>query len=359
MAPAKKQEQKQGDTPRRLLNIRTLRHLSLRLDLPLQLLEDLALDTASRYKPPRPQSKKGGGTRTIEPPPLALKQVQRQILAKLLARLWLPDVIHAYRPGRSVQTAIEPHRRKPFLWVADVKHFYPSISDVRVYRMFLQLGCTPEISKLLTRLTTHRHRLPQGAPTRPALANLYLRLSGLVSRLAGLARKHGLCVTYFGDDILVSGENSFMGLAGHLEKIFRAAGLRLHPTKTRPVAGPAESHAALGVVMDPESGEIDVPKSYRRRLKALILMCVRFGPGVLAAKGITHKNPKAYLAGKIAYAARINAQNSALLKCLDEIDWGESWKRTKRKERPPKPLSRSRPSSVEKKEPHLRSQRAG
>lgn len=168
--------------------------------------------------------KKGGGTRTIEPPRHLLKHVQRQIHATLLARLWLPDEIHAYRPRRSVQTAIEPHLRKPFLWVADIRNFYPSISAVRVYKMFCQLGCTPEISKLLTRLTTHRHRLPQGAPTSPTLANLYLHFSGLASRLSGLAKQHGLDLTYFGDDILVSSNSPFMHLAPHLAKIIKQSG---------------------------------------------------------------------------------------------------------------------------------------
>lgn len=163
----KRQQEPQDSAPKRLLNIRTLQHLALRLNLPLRILESLAEDTASHYKPLPPVPKKGGGTRTIEPPRHLLKHVQRQIHATLLARLWLPDEIHAYRPRRSVQTAIEPHLRKPFLWVADIRNFYPSISAVRVYKMFCQLGCTPEISKLLTRLTTHRHRLPQGAAHQP------------------------------------------------------------------------------------------------------------------------------------------------------------------------------------------------
>jgi hypothetical protein len=146
-------------------------------------------------------------------------------------------------------------------------------------------------------------------------------------------------------------------LADHLKKIIREAGLRLHPKKTRPVAGPSDPHVALGVVMDPKSGEIDVPKSYRRRLKALLRMCVRYGPGVLAAKGITRKDPKAFLAGKIAYAVRINAQNDTLLKLFDEIRWGETPKPTNRIGRSSKPASASRPA-VGKLAPHPRSQRA-
>lgn len=360
MAPARRQRQKQqGDIPRRLLNIRTLRHLAFRLDLPIKLLENLAEDTASRYKPPRREPKKGGGTRTIEPPRLLLKQVQHRIHVNLLMPMWLPDEIHAYRTGRSVQTALQPHRQRPFLWVADVKHFYPSISAIRVYRMFLQLGCSPAISTLLTRLTTHRHRLPQGAPTSPALANLYLRLSGLAGRLSGLAKKHGLCVTYFGDDILVSGEKPFMGLPRHLEQIIKESGLRLHPTKTHPVAGPSDSHAALGLIMDPATGEIDVPRSYRRKLKTLLRMCKRYGPGVLAANGVTRKDPRAYLAGKIAHAVQINAQNGTFLKCLDEIDWGEGPRRVSGRARKRKPDSSSQPPALQKKGPGPNFREAG
>jgi RNA-directed DNA polymerase len=179
--------------------------------------------------------------------------------------------------------------------------------------MFEQLGCTPDVSRLLTRLTTHRHRLPQGAPTSPTLANLYLRTSGVASRIAGLAKEHRLCVTYFGDDILVSRDKPFMGLAGHLKKIIQEAGLRLHPTKTRSVAGPSDPRIVLGVVMDPTTGELDVPKSYRQRLKALLRLCIRHGPDILATMGVTKKDPKAYLVGKISHAIRINPRNRSLV----------------------------------------------
>jgi hypothetical protein len=112
-----------------------------------------------------------------------------------------------------------------------------------------------------------------------------------------------------------------MGLVPHLAKIIKQSGLSLHTKKTRPVAGPSDRHEALGVVMDPRSGQIDIPKSYRRKLKTLLRLCKRHGPGVLAACGITRKDPKAYLSGKIAYAVRVNPKNGFLQKYLDEIDW--------------------------------------
>jgi RNA-directed DNA polymerase len=107
--------------------------------------------------------------------------------------------------------------------------------------MFGQLGCTPDVARLLTMLTTHQHCLPQGAPTSPALANLYLRLSGAASRLLVLVERHDLRMTFFGDDILISGDRTLMGLTAHFAEIVESRGLRLNRNKTLPVAGPNES----------------------------------------------------------------------------------------------------------------------
>lgn len=304
---------------RQTLNIRELRHLALRLNLPLEVLERAATYAESNYSAPRFVPKKTGGTRTIEPPLRLLKRIQRCINRQLLAGLWLPDSIHAYRKHRSPKSAARPHARNPFLWVADVRDFYPSISSRRVNAVFWELGCTQPVSNLLTRLTTRRYCLPQGAPTSPMIANLYLRTSGLAARLDGLARKQALIVTFFGDDILISGRGSFKGLQPHLEGIINSSGLKLHPTKTKPVAGPGDRRVALGILFS--SDGLDVPKSYRRKLRTLIAMCKRYGPGALATAGVTNKDPKAFLSGKIAAAEYVNPKNACFREDFHRIDW--------------------------------------
>jgi hypothetical protein len=107
--------------------------------------------------------------------------------------------------------------------------------------MFVELGCIPDVGRLLTKLTTHSHRLPQGAPASPGLANLYLRLSGLAARIDGLAARHCLQVTFFGDDILISSEQPFHGLTAHLAQIVEDCGLRLH--RARRSRGRSWEHA--------------------------------------------------------------------------------------------------------------------
>jgi RNA-directed DNA polymerase len=187
--------------------------------------------------------------------------------------------------------------------------------------MFVQLGCSPDVSRLLTRLTTRKHCLPQGTPTSPALANLFLRLSGTAARLEGLCRKHHLSMTFFGDDVLISGEAPFSGLTDHFERILEEAGLRLNRRKTGPVAGPDAKHQALGLVMNSVAGQINVPRSYRRRVRAILRLCQRRGPSALTRCGITTKDPRAFVAGMIAFAAYINPENAALKAEMARIDW--------------------------------------
>jgi RNA-directed DNA polymerase len=301
------------------LNIRSLDHLAHCLGVPLRVLEELADHVVWHYNPTTLRPKKlSEKPREIDAPLARLKHIQRRINSLLLTDLWLPDSIHAYRRRRSIKTAAEPHKGRPFLWVADIRQFYPSISHRHVYAMFFKLGCTPDVARLLTMLTTHFHRLPQGAPTSPSLANLYLRLSGIAARIGGLAARHRLQVTFFGDDILLSSEQPFQGLTAHLAQIVEDCGLRLHPGKTQPVVGPGERHQAIGVVMNSFGTDVDVPKSYRRQLRTLIRLVGLHGPGALQKLGVTRADPHAYLRGKITFAAYMNPRNRAFFASVDE-----------------------------------------
>lgn len=137
------------------LKLRTVEHLARRLGFPREVLESVAQYIDLQYGPSRFHPKRDErSVREIDAPRPLLKRIQRRIHATLLANLWLPDSVHAYRAGRSARSAAAPHAGRAFLWVADIKRFYPSISHRTVYRIFCRLDCTPDVSRLLTRLTT-------------------------------------------------------------------------------------------------------------------------------------------------------------------------------------------------------------
>lgn len=143
----------------------------------------------------------------------------------------------------------------------------------------------------------------------------------MARRLDGLARKHKLNVTFFGDDVLVSSNRPFMGLQRHLGQIVTSSGLRLHPVKTSKVLGPDQRHNALGIITNANGEYLDVPRSYRRHLRSLLYLCQRHGPGALASRGITTKDPRRFLSGEIAFAAQVNPRNAELFAELERIDW--------------------------------------
>jgi hypothetical protein len=128
-------------------------------------------------------------------------------------------------------------------------------------------------------------------------------------------------VTFFGDDILISGDKSYSGLQDHLVQIITSSRLKLHPTKTVPMVGPGENHSALGMILNSSGTSLNVPRSYRRKLRALIRLCQREGPQALASRGVTTKEPKAYLTGKIAFATYVNPENESLTEELAKIAW--------------------------------------
>jgi RNA-directed DNA polymerase len=299
---------------KRLLNIRTPKHLALRLDRPLELLKTLAHYRGAQYRTRSVPKSDGVKDRRISPPSVALKNVQRRIDDLLLKSLCLPDIVHGYRRRRSIVTAATPHQGERFLLVMDIRDFFPSIGHRQVYEMYRRLGCSPNVAKLLTELTTNDHCLPQGAPTSSSLANLYIRMSGMANRLSRLAAQHDLRITIFGDDILLSGERPFRGLESHVASIIQSCGLAVNQEKSR-ARRPGEKQQVLGIVVNSNGSDLNVPYSYRRRLRSLIRLYRRRGPSSLATGG---RDPIAYLKGKTAFAVFVNPSNRVLYAELEE-----------------------------------------
>jgi hypothetical protein len=76
------------------------------------------------------------------------------------------------QPWKSGASAPRNHARKEAVLALDIRNFFPNIRPERVTKVFERLGYPGEAAKILTRLTTYKHQLPQGPPTSPAIANL-------------------------------------------------------------------------------------------------------------------------------------------------------------------------------------------
>lgn len=138
-------------------------------------------------------AKTSGAIRLIEAPKPRLKEIQRQILGRILDKIPPHPAAHGFIQSRSVKTFVAPHLGQSVVLKMDLKDFFPSITGARVQTIFRMLGYPESVADLLggpctnavprriwpagsdnARLIHTRPHLPQGAPTSPALANVAL-----------------------------------------------------------------------------------------------------------------------------------------------------------------------------------------
>jgi retron-type reverse transcriptase len=133
--------------------------------------------------------------------------MQRRIEHVLLNPLLFPPHVFGAVRSRSIADNAAFHLGATLLITIDIRSCFPSISNKQIYRTWTStLGCSARVGSLLTRLTTFERRLPQGAPTSPALANLFIwSIDGPIrSECARLGIKYSTWI----DDLAFSGKRA-------------------------------------------------------------------------------------------------------------------------------------------------------
>jgi hypothetical protein len=288
---------------------------------------------------PRPSGK----FRLLEAPKQRLKALQRRVLHEILDLIPPHEAAHGYRRGRSLLTYATPHTGRAFVLRLDLRDFFPSVHAGRVHALFGTAGYPEEVTRLLTGLCTNTvpwevlrgcpvaaesaangllalrgPHLPQGAPTSPALANLCAYR--LDCRLAALARKAGASYTRYADDLAFSGgevlERSARRFHVAVCRIALEEGFEVNTRKTRFLRRSVRQKLA-GVVVNERP---NLARADFDRLKAILHNCLRHGPESQNRDG--HADFRAYLAGRVAYAAWLNpARGRRLRELFDRISW--------------------------------------
>ena len=182
--------------------MKSLKGLAWKLSIPLDVLRELADSVDFQYRS-WPQTRHGK-TRTLTAPSERLKSAQTQIYEKLLKPLGAPAHLHGSVPGKSPYTNSTAHAAQPCLIRIDITSFFPSVTPPQVYSVWVEkVGCSPQVASLLTKLTTFKFALPQGAPTSPALANLVL--ADADENILELASGTNVRFTRYVDDLGLSG----------------------------------------------------------------------------------------------------------------------------------------------------------
>ena len=186
------------------------------------------------------------GYRNIEAPRRFLKIVQRWIYDYILSHTSIASSVHGFVPGKDIFSNVQPHLTSKNIMVIDIKDFFPSIKQKQVRHVFKELGFPVKVTITLTGLCTLDGRLPQGAPTSPALANIIF--SPIDNQLTNLAKEWECEYTRYADDLVFSGNMRFTNKHKlRVIKIIEEAGFRINPKKTR-IIGSGGRQIVAGLV---------------------------------------------------------------------------------------------------------------
>jgi hypothetical protein len=116
--------------------------------------------------------KSDGRARHIYAPDKGLKHVLAQIKKVVIAKYDYPEYVYALG-GNTLRDHALVHDTSHELVKMDIRDFFPTISSDEIYRVWLLVfDFSPEIARLLTKLTTHDYHLQQGFTTSSHLAGV-------------------------------------------------------------------------------------------------------------------------------------------------------------------------------------------
>lgn len=229
--------------------------------------------------------------RIINPSTLRLKNIQKQINRYILSKILIPDYIFGGTKGKDNVLNAKQHQGKKFKFITDLTNFFPSITNKMVYEMFIRYNFSPDVASILTKLTTYKGYVPQGAPTSTYIANLVFTKTG--NELEKLAKEHNITFTSFVDDLTFSSCQDFHFLVPTIIDIITKNGFIISHQKTH-----YQSYcpSITGVIC--YNNKLSVPIQFIKELEEA-----------------QHLSPKQYQ-GKIRYKEKVDRISATKMKNL-------------------------------------------
>lgn len=222
--------------------------------------------------------------RILMPSKGELKTLQTILNKRVFSKIAFPTCVYGSVKGKSNITNALQHKGKVYKFLTDLRDFYPSITSKMVYDALIVEGFSPDIARLVTKLTTYKNQLPQGTPTSPIVANIVFKKVDLAI-LKTLENKN-ITYTRYVDDLTFSSKDNFQYLHCILLKHITDFGLNINRKKTNYKKGITD---ITGVQV--KNNIIKETHSFKKKLERADL-------------------PEISLKGCLAYKARIRSFNT-------------------------------------------------
>jgi len=198
--------------------------------------------------------------RVLNPSIKRLKVIQKRLQKNILQKLQIPEYAYGAIKGKDNISNAKKHQGKKYIFTTDLTNFFPSVSHKQVFEMFISFDFSPTVARYLTKLTTYKGKLPQGAPTSPIVANLVFVKTG--KRLQQFATDNNLTFTSFVDDLTFSSPVDFKAKTQFILNAVVADGFKISHKKTN---YKSKLPTVTGIIV--KNNSLDLPKEFKDKLK--------------------------------------------------------------------------------------------
>ena len=239
-------------------------------------------------------NKKNGSYRIIKAPYEDLKYIQRKLLELLYEMYDFKECQHGFVKNKSIVTNANMHIKAKHVLNIDLENFFDTINFGRVRGLFLAepFFFNNEVATILAQIVCDDNKLPQGAPTSPAIANMICHI--LDNNLSKYCSKYGCIYTRYADDITISStaykfpkqicqkkDSNTIVLGSKITKIIeKEAGFIINPSKIR-FSPKMQRQEVTGLVINEK---VNVKRIYTKNLRALLHNCKKNGILIEAKK---------------------------------------------------------------------------
>lgn len=286
------------------------------LNLEESELKNILEDIPSHYKSFR-IGKRSGGYRIISAPNEKLLNLQKTIYNRILLSVNIHPTATGFRKEMSIVNNAKPHLGKDMILKMDIMDFFGSIHLYTVTKTFEKIGYPKNISEVLAALCCLKKKLPQGAPTSPALSNIVAY--EMDKQLTSLSKEHYLTYTRYADDMTFSGDIPNQNtLIAAITKIVKKEGFAIKIKKTRFLP---KNRRKIVTGISISSGEkMTIPKAKKRELRKNIHFILT--KGLAQHQRHIKSNDPAYLKrilGYLSFWLSIEPDNQYVIKSIKAL----------------------------------------
>ena len=225
-------------------------------------------------------NKKNGKKRKISEPLPNLKDIQIWILNNILEKVPISPYAKAYVKNKKLKDNVIFHRGQKKVLALDLKDFFGSITLENVYSIFKEIGYTNQVSSLLAKLcccnkkVTNRAEkevLPQGAPTSPAISNIFMR--DFDEAISSYCKEEKIRYTRYADDLTFSGDFDETILKNKVKLLLTQKNLILNEQKSKLMLQ-GSRQVVTGIIVN---SKIQTPKKFRRNIRLSMYYIKKYG----------------------------------------------------------------------------------